>query len=213
MDAPAMKKSKTEKGEVKTGTRDEIIRKGAELIHAQGYKATGIQQILDAVGVPKGSFYFYFKSKDDFGSAVIDYFASVISETFKSHLQNQRLTPLARLGKLLDYFESSYKESGASLGCPIGNLSLELADTNEALRKRLKSAVEGTIAQIEACLGEAQKGGQLSAGFNVPDAAQLIFHGLEGALLHMKVAKSVEPVRTFRRYLKIYLAGTAKQEA
>ena len=65
-----------------SNTREEIIRKGAELIHAQGYKATGIQQILDVAGIPKGSFYFYFKSKDDFGCAVIDHFTLTIGEIF-----------------------------------------------------------------------------------------------------------------------------------
>jgi len=207
-----MKKSTNDTGDAIGSTRDEIIRKGAELIHAQGYKATGIQQILDAVGVPKGSFYFYFKSKDDFGAAVIDHFALVIGETFKSHLQNPRLTPLERIDKLLNSFETNCKKNGATLGCPIGNLSLELADSNEALRLRLESAVEGAIAQIESCLDEAQTVGQLPARLSVPDTARFIFHGLEGALLHMKVAKSVEPVRTFRRYLKVYLSGCPKNQ-
>ncbi len=193
--------------ETRTNTREEIIRKGAELIHARGYKATGIQQILDAVGVPKGSFYFYFKSKDDFGCAVIDHFALTVGEVFAAHLRTERVKPLDRFNKLLDYFESSFKKSGAALGCPIGNLSLELADGSEVLRKRLQTAVEGVIAQIEACLEEAGKSRQLRPGLDRADTARLIFHGLEGAILHMKVAKSIEPLRAFRRYLNAYLAG------
>ena len=70
----------------KINTREKIIHEGARLIHAQGYKATGIQQILDAVGIPKGSFYFYFKSKDDFGCAVIDHFTETIGEIFAVYL-------------------------------------------------------------------------------------------------------------------------------
>ena len=190
----------------KVSTRDEIVRKGAALIHARGYKATGIQEILNAAGIPKGSFYFYFKSKDDFCASVIDYFATSISETFKTHLQDGRLPPLKRLDKLVDFFETVYNNFGAKLGCPIGNLSLELADANEALRKQLESAVEGVISQIESCISEAQKNRQLPEGLNTADTARFIFHGLEGALLHMKVAKSIEPIRTFRRYLKVYLS-------
>ncbi len=193
----------------KANTREGIIRKGAELIHARGYKATGIQQILDSVGVPKGSFYFYFKSKDDFGCAVVDHFSNAIGEIFARHLRDPRMAPLERLNKLLDYFESSFKKSGATLGCPIGNLSLELAGANEALRERLHAAVEGVIAEIEACLEEAGKKRQLRPGLNKPDTARLIFHGLEGAILHMKVAKSIEPLRAYRRYLGAHLAGKA----
>jgi TetR/AcrR family transcriptional regulator, transcriptional repressor for nem operon len=191
----------------KVSTRDEIVRKGAALIHARGYKATGIQEILNAAGIPKGSFYFYFKSKDDFCVSVIDYFAAAISETFKIHLQDTRFPPLERLDKLVNFFETAYNDLGAKLGCPIGNLSLELADANEELRKRLGSAVEGVISQIESCISEAQKNRQLAEGLHTGDTARFIFHGLEGALMHMKVAKSIEPIRTFRRYLKVYLSG------
>lgn len=183
------------------------------MIHARGYKATGIQQILDAVGIPKGSFYFYFKSKDDFGSAVIDYLALTVGEVFIGHLRDDRKTPLDRLSRLLDYYESSFKKNGATLGCPIGNLSLELADANEGLRKRLQAAVEGFIAEIESCLAEAKSCRQLPPGLHTADSAHFIFHGLEGAILHMKVSKSIDPLRAFRRYLNIYLAGGRKEDA
>jgi TetR/AcrR family transcriptional regulator, transcriptional repressor for nem operon len=194
-------------------TRAKIIRQGSELIHAQGYKATGIQQILDAAGIPKGSFYFYFKSKDDFGCAVVDHFTLTIGEIFAHHLHDTRVAPLERLKNLLDYYESAYKKNGATLGCPIGNMSLELADANEGLRKRLQNAIEKTIGEFESLLTEAKKNRQLPAGLNTADTARFIFHGLEGALLHMKVAKSIEPLLTFRRYLNAYLAGNKKTHA
>ncbi len=197
----------------KINTREEIIRKGATLIHAQGYKATGLKQILDVAGIPKGSFYFYFKSKDDFGCAVIDHFTLSIGEIFTGHLRDTRLTPIERLQKLLDFYESAFQKSGATLGCPIGNLSLELADAHEELRKRLQTALEGFITEIEFCLEEAKKSRQLPAGLHTADTARFIFHGLEGAILHMKVAKSIEPLRTFRRYLSVYLAGSHKKHA
>jgi TetR/AcrR family transcriptional repressor of nem operon len=196
-----------------SNTRDKIISKGAQLIHAQGYKATGIQQILDVAGIPKGSFYFYFKSKDDFGCAVIDHFTLTIGEIFAGHLRDARVSPLERLKKLLDYYESAFKKSGATRGCPIGNLSLELADANEALRGRLQVAIEGLITQIESCLDEAKNSRLLPPGLNTADTARFIFHGLEGAILHMKVVKSIEPIRTFRRYLNAYLKRNNKTHA
>jgi TetR/AcrR family transcriptional repressor of nem operon len=197
----------------KSNTREKIISKGAKLIHAQGYKATGIQQILDVAGIPKGSFYFYFKNKDDFGCAVIDHYTLTIGNIFASYLRDARIAPVERLEKLLDYYESAFKKSGATLGCPIGNLSLELADANETLRKRLQVAIEELITQIESCLDEAKNSKQLPSGFNTADTALLMFHGLEGAILHMKVAKSIEPLRTFRRYFNAYLKGNNKTQA
>jgi TetR/AcrR family transcriptional repressor of nem operon len=188
----------------RTNTREEIIRKGAELIHAQGFNATGLQQILQAVSIPKGSFYFYFKSKEDFGLEIIDYFSAIINGIFTRYLSDKKIVPLKRLEKLFDFFEAAFQKNGSALGCPIGNLSLELADTNERLRVHLGGAIEMLIAQIEFCLQEAKRDKSLPASLNTADAARFIFHGFEGSVLHMKVVKSIEPFRAFRSYLTGY---------
>jgi TetR/AcrR family transcriptional repressor of nem operon len=188
----------------RTNTREEIIRKGAELIHAQGFNATGLQQILQAAGIPKGSFYFYFKSKEDFGLEIIDYFSEIINGTFTRYLSDKKISPMKRLGELFDFFEAAFQKNGSALGCPIGNLSLELADTNERLRLHLAGVIETLIAQIELCLQEAKREKSIPASLNTADTARFIFHGFEGAVLHMKVVKSIEPFRAFRSYLTGY---------
>jgi TetR/AcrR family transcriptional repressor of nem operon len=188
----------------RTNIREEIIRKGAELIHAQGFNATGLQQILQAAGIPKGSFYFYFKSKEDFGLEIINYFNAIISAIFTRYLSDKKTLPLKRLEELFEYFEAAFQKSSYSLGCPIGNLSLELADTNERLRVHLVGVIEALIAQIELCLQEAKRDKSLPANLNTDDTARFIFHGFEGAVLHMKVVKSIDPIRAFRSFLKGY---------
>jgi TetR/AcrR family transcriptional repressor of nem operon len=188
----------------KTKTREEIIRKGAELIHAQGFNATGLQQILQTVGIPKGSFYFYFKSKEDFGLEIIDYFSAMISGILAHYLGDKKIPPIERLEKLFEFFETAYQKSDYNLGCPIGNLSLELADTNERLRTHLEGVIEILIAQIESCLEEAKHDKSIPASLNISDTARIIFYGFEGAVLHMKVVKNIEPLRVFRNYLTEY---------
>ena len=98
----------------RTNIREEIIRKGAELIHAQGFNATGLQQILQAAGIPKGSFYFYFKSKEDFGLEIINYFNAIISAIFTRYLSDKKTLPLKRLEKLFEYFEAAFQKSSYS---------------------------------------------------------------------------------------------------
>jgi len=196
----------------RTNTREEIIRKGAELIHAQGFNATGLQQILQTAGIPKGSFYFYFKSKEDFGLEIIDYFNAIISGIFARYLNDKKIPPLKRLEKLLDFYAAAFQKSGYSLGCPIGNLSLELADTNERLRVHLVSVIETLISQIELCLKDAKRDKSISASLNTADTARFIFHGFEGAILHMKVVKGIEPFQTFRRYLAGYFENIKSLE-
>ncbi|MBT9173020.1 MAG: Transcriptional regulator AcuR [Syntrophomonadaceae bacterium] len=185
--------------------REEIVRKGAALIHAQGFSATGIQQVLAAAGIPKGSFYYYFSSKEDFGLAVIDYFTSNIGEIFNRCLKNEEVPPLKRLENLFMYFENVFQKAGCALGCPVGNLSLELAGSSERLRSHLEAAVSKLILRIETCLREAKQDHSVSAGLDTHDTAQFIFHAFEGAILHMKVKRNIEPYRAFRRHMAGYL--------
>ncbi|KQC06996.1 MAG: hypothetical protein APR62_00795 [Smithella sp. SDB] len=196
----------------KTRTREQIIRKGSELIHAQGFNATGLQQILQAAGIPKGSFYFYFKSKEDFGLEIINYFGVMISGILAHYLGNKKIPPIQRMERLFEFFEAAFKENGHTQGCPIGNLSLELAGTNERLRVRLKEVIESIITQIESCLEEARRDGSIPFGLKTYDTARLIFYGFEGAILHMKVVKNTEPFRAFRSYLTGYFENIEARE-
>ncbi len=187
------------------GVREKIVRKGADLVHAQGFNATGIQQVLDIAEIPKGSFYYYFKSKDDFGVSVIDYFAANIGEVFGRFLGDKQIPPLQRLEKLFEYYEQEFENSGCTRGCPLGNLALELADTNEKLRKHLSGVTKDLIDRIESCLHEARLEESISPEKDTRDVAHFIFHAFEGAVLNMKVERSIEPYRSFRRYVMDYL--------
>ncbi|MBN1533988.1 MAG: TetR family transcriptional regulator C-terminal domain-containing protein [Spirochaetes bacterium] len=188
-----------------TSKRDEIIRVGAALIHARGYNATGLQEILDRASVPKGSFYFYFRSKEEFGVEIIDHFASIVGGIFSRHLRNGSIAPLRRLEELFRFFEGYYKKQEFAGGCPIGNLSLEMADASERLRTKLAAVIREIIGTITACLQEGVGDGSLRPDLDAAGTAEFIFHAFEGALLHMKVAKSVEPLRAFRKHVFRYI--------
>ena len=82
-------------------TRDRIIETGAQIIHRKGFNHTGIQEILTAAGVPKGSFYNYFKSKDDFGLHVIDYFTAHFKEIAANTLEDSAISPMNRIYEFL----------------------------------------------------------------------------------------------------------------
>ena len=86
------------------GTRDRIIQTGATIIHRKGFNNTGIKQILDETGIPKGSFYFYFKNKEDFGLQVVDHFNGQFEDMTRKILENTSMSPLTRLQTLLKSF-------------------------------------------------------------------------------------------------------------
>ena len=89
---------------MKESTRDRIIAAGAGIIHRKGFHHTGIQEVLQAADVPKGSFYFYFKNKQDFGLQVIDYYNQLFASMAEPILTNRSVPPLGRIEQLLDFF-------------------------------------------------------------------------------------------------------------
>jgi TetR/AcrR family transcriptional repressor of nem operon len=181
----------------KKDTQGEIIRIGTEMIARQGYNATGIDAILKEAGVPKGSFYHYFKSKEDFGLAVIDHFAERFEQRLELFLNNEDVTPLDRIRALLESGLTLVSQNQCTKGCLIGNLGQELADLNERFRARLDEIFGMWRERFAACLAEAQKQGELSGAIDPAITAGFILSGWEGAILRAKVMKSPQPMRDF----------------
>lgn len=182
----------------KENTRLAIIREGASLIHSKGYNNTGLSDILTSAGVPKGSFYFYFKSKDDFGLAVIDYYWAFIERMAKLYLDGSG-TPLQRLERFIDAYEDIFEKMELSCGCPIGNLMQEMSDLSEVFRKKVGDVYSRMAAALGRCLQESKEIGEIPADLDPAQAAQFILNSWEGAIMHMKLTKNKEPLKVFKR--------------
>jgi TetR/AcrR family transcriptional regulator, transcriptional repressor for nem operon len=181
----------------KESTRLSLLGHGARLVHEQGFNNTGIQEILNAADVPKGSFYFYFRNKEDFGLQLIDFYMDYIRSLIESELLNSDLPPLPRLKQFFDDFQLSFERGQCKLGCPIGNLATELGDTNEAFREKLDDALNVLRDAVEVCLREAQELGELPVEMDIHKQAGFIINSWQGALIAMKAAKSIEPLEIF----------------
>jgi TetR/AcrR family transcriptional repressor of nem operon len=181
----------------KKDTRSDIIKIGTELISRQGYNATGIDMVLKEAGVPKGSFYHYFKSKEEFGLAVMDVFADYYSQRMTTLLQETSLSPLTRIRKLLEGSLQRFSNNQCSKGCLIGNLGQEMADQNERFRARLDEIFAVWKQLFAACLQEAQTAQELDSRVNADAMASFILSGWEGAILRAKVMKSPQPLQDF----------------
>jgi TetR/AcrR family transcriptional repressor of nem operon len=180
-------------------TREEIIRKGAGLIHAQGFKATGIQQVLDAAGVPKGSFYFYFKSKEDFGLAVIDYFRDFSRAMADKYLKKDGASPLEKLSRFFDAYTDLFTKMDLCRGCPIGNLMQEMSDLNATFREKISEVYFEMHKGILQLLEEALAKGDINADTDTLQTAQFIIDAWEGAIMHMKLVKDIKPLAVFKK--------------
>lgn len=182
-------------------TREHIIQTGAELILRNGFRATGINTVLDESGVPKGSFYYYFRSKNDFGLAVIDAYAEGYRDRLDATLGDHRRTPLERIRLYLDTAAGDVAESDYSKGCLIGNLGQELAAQNDAFRERLNDVFANWERRFRDCIAEGQQQGEVSSEVDATEAASLLLSGWQGALLRSKLTRSSEPLTHFRNLL------------
>ncbi|MBE0463209.1 MAG: TetR family transcriptional regulator C-terminal domain-containing protein [Halomonadaceae bacterium] len=184
-----------------TATRDKLIDTGAELIAQQGYNATGINAVLKACDVPKGSFYHYFSSKEDFGLAVIERFANDYDESLVALLEDSMTPPLERLQRYFAAGRTYMRECDHATGCLIGNLGQELAGQSDRFREALNSAFQRWEERFARCLQDAQAQGLLPTALDPHRLASFILCGWEGAILRAKTLKSEAPMEVFEALL------------
>lgn len=186
---------------MKESTKDRILEAGSEIIHLKGFNHTGIQEVLKAAGVPKGSFYNYFRNKDDFGLQIIDHFVAQFDLLTKHILEDGAIPPLERIERVLNLFMDFFQSKDYSYGCPVGNLSQEMGDLSPAFREKLNGAIDLMVESYSNVLAEAQASGDISELLDVREAAYFIVASWHGALIRMKLVKSLEPLKNHSKFI------------
>jgi TetR/AcrR family transcriptional regulator, transcriptional repressor for nem operon len=181
----------------KQDTRLMLIEAGTEVMREKGYNNTGIQQVLSAVGVAKGSFYHHFNSKEDFALAIIDHFDKQYVEKALRALRDTSLTPMQRLFNYCVDGRQSMLSTQCRKGCLIGNLSQEMADQSETLRQALSQVMARRRDFFIACIDEGQNSGEINNGYEPKQLAELFLSGWEGAVTRCKTTKTFEAIDTF----------------
>lgn len=164
----------------RTDKRSELIRVGREMIAQRGFNAASINDILTTAGVPKGSFYYYFSSKEDFGLAIIDDFALQYRNKLKSILEDGRFSPLTRLRNYFDHKIADMEACNCADGCLIGNLAQELSAQNELFRSRLNQIFADWEEYFASCLRAAYETGEVKGDRNLDDLAKFILSSWQG---------------------------------
>ncbi|MET8775119.1 TetR family transcriptional regulator C-terminal domain-containing protein [Nocardia sp. NPDC004654] len=184
-------------------TRQLLVEEGAAGFLANGYHGTGIKQVLDAVGVPKGSFYNYFDSKESFGQAVIDYHSRCIQRNLAEAL-GPAPDPVTGLRTFFAKQMDEFVETDFTGGCLIANLGGEL-EGSETLRESLSGAFRGWRDGVAKALLEAQERDLVRGDIPAEELADLLIESWEGAVIRMKIDRSLEPLhKCLRRLLDDY---------
>ncbi len=192
----------TRKGEE---TRDRILAAATELIHKRGFKETGLSDILAASGVPKGSFYFYFKSKEDLGRELLVRYRMGARE----YLEREAFPPTGEvIPQFVEFFALSARsqaEGGCEAGCLLGNLAAEVTNIHEDLRVEVVRCFLDLREVFADALERGQHTGELATDFEPGAAAEFLMSVLEGSILLAKARREPAAFDGVRASLSRYL--------
>ncbi|WP_394618110.1 TetR/AcrR family transcriptional regulator [Lentzea sp. JNUCC 0626] len=170
----------------RASVREQIVDAAFEQFHRHGYNACGVKLITDSAGVPKGSFYNHFESKEALALVIMDRYGET------RHLDLLRTQKTAPLAKLRHHFEALAKDVvdvGYERGCVFGNFSTEAADHIPAIRDGVKVAFDHWAEAIAATLREAQEDRSLASTQDAGTLARFLLNAWEGAIVGERAAK------------------------
>ncbi len=186
-------------------TRQRLLEVGAKAFLHQGYHGAGLKAILDEAGVPKGSFYNYFDSKEDFASSTIQHYAACMGERLARSLRRHS-SPIAGLRAFFEAEAVAFEKTDYTGGCLISNLGAEL-DDSPICRETLQSSMNAYLQGLTAVVASAQGAGEIRGDVEASELASLLSDAWDGAVIRMKVQKSLAPLR---QVLDRFLGGLLK---
>jgi len=175
-----------------------IVEAGLRVFLRGGFTASSVQDITDEAGVPKGSFYNHFESKEALGAEIVDLYAE--GGESRAALKDESLPPLERLRRHFAGLSDMYRASDLASGCLLGNFSAEVADSSPLIRQRLAAVFDRWTREMEVAIVEAQRRGEVSADAKARDLAAFLLDAYEGAILRVRVEKSP---KAFDRFMTL----------
>ena len=178
-------------------TRAALIRSGLEQLTEHGFASSGIEPILKKVGVPKGSFYHYFASKEVFGQVVLQHYADYFLNKLTHHLCDESNEPLSRIYHFVADAKMGMTRYQFKRGCLVGNLGQEIGMLPESFRPQLIAIFSSWQSCLANCLEQAKSQGQIAANANCALLAEHFWVGWEGAVSRARLVENGAPLDHF----------------
>lgn len=183
-------------------TKQRILHTAFVLFHEQGYHATGIATILRQADVNAGSLYHYFASKDELLLGVLEFAMVLMRPAVMDAPEAMTSDPIERVFALLAQYRAGMELRGCRMGCPIGNLALEVADDHPEARVLIHRNFENWSNHVKGWLDAA--GDRLPKSLDRASLARFILTVMEGGLMQARAAGGLAPfdesVAQLRRY-------------
>ncbi|EUJ10607.1 transcriptional regulator [Methylophilaceae bacterium 11] len=174
--------------------RSHILETAQKIISRKGYSAVGLNEILAAADVPKGSFYYYFKSKDAFGEAMLQSYFEEYHANMDAILNAENQTNSQRILNYWNHWQESQASFDCQGKCLAVKLAAEVADLSEAMRLALKSGTAGIINRLAEAIESGIADGSLKTKVEPSSLAQTLYQMWLGASLMTKITRDMAPI-------------------
>ena len=178
--------------------RRRLIESGLTLLGKQGFAGSAVADITASAGVPKGSFYQYFESKQSYAIELLDDYWSKIEDKHTKVLLDDRYAPLDRIAQHFHSIGQYHKQQKYALGCLIGNLGVEIAGAGEQAQAKLRQILKRWALLLSKCLKQAQEAGDLDRKQDVEELAAALIESWEGAVMRAKIERSGASFKRFK---------------
>ena len=182
--------------------RDHIVAVGQRIMGGKGFSAVGLNEILTTAGVPKGSFYYYFASKDAFGVALLEkYFQDYIAELDQT-LGQAGVTMADGLVSYFDRWRSNQLLADCHGKCLVVKMGAEVADLSEPMRLALKAGTAGIVARLASAIERGKADGSLSVDGEPGAVAESLYQLWLGASVMAKITRDAAAFDAARQTTK-----------
>lgn len=178
--------------------KERILKQGMFLVAEKGFRNTGISELLKTVSIPKGSFYYYFKSKTDFGLQLIRYASAGLVSELEDYFSKD-VPPLKRIENYFDSKIDIYKNETCTCNCIFGKLSQELSSEEPEFQLELSNLFVIWRNYFRDALLEAESNGEVKLEYNAEVLARFAISGWEGAITQGKILQSLDPLIEFKK--------------
>lgn len=167
--------------------KEVILAKGIDLLCEQGYNGTGLKQILDAVQIPKGSFYHYFDSKEAYAAQVVELYIDRLLEAFDNYLKYATDDPLDIIKRIYHWMVLEFQRKQCKEGCLLGNLAAEVGSSSDLCQQAMLSAYAQWQQRFVPLISAAQEAGHVRKDVPAELLAETFWNAWEGSILRMKI--------------------------
>jgi TetR/AcrR family transcriptional repressor of nem operon len=183
-------------------TRQRLVEAALYLFWKNGYAATGMAEILARAEAKPGSFYYFFKTKEELLIAVLRLYVATLYPIVMDPVFAENEDPVERVFGVLGFYRRNLIATGCTYGCPIGRLALEISEDQVGVHKLLSDNFDGWTAAVESCLRAAAS--RFSTDLDMASLSRFVLTVMEGGVMQARAHRSLAPFDASVEHLRNY---------